>query len=70
VDRSGGAIYRYLSDGRLARLDLVTGRETPVSGSFSGLTTRSNASVSADGHTLLYTEAVRSTRVVVGEGVR
>ena len=50
VERSGGAIYRYVSDGRLVRLDAVTGRETRVSGSFSGLTTRSNASVSADGH--------------------
>jgi hypothetical protein len=70
VDRNGGAIYRYLTDGRLARIDPETGRETPVPGSFSGLTTRSDAQVSADGRTLLYTEAVRSTRVVVGERVR
>jgi hypothetical protein len=70
VDRVHGAVYRYVADGRLARLDPVSGRETPVPGTFSGLTRDSELRIGPDGRTLLYTEIVPGARVMVGEGVR
>ena len=64
-----GASERPLADVLpLDRTAYFVGETVPLA--LTGAGVLKLEAVSTDGRTLLYTEAVRSTRVVVGEGVR